>query len=129
VSLNNSNNEKQQQQQQEHSYEPTRLHRYVLILTEDLKSGSLQFAGTPYNVDEFFQILLSILGDRFSFLASEELSEKLSEIHSLIASNANYDVIIAKLNEAHNLMISLLLAYKRAIKEIAGISAMKAMKM
>jgi len=125
VNPNNSNDKKQQQ---EPTYEPTRLNHYVLILTEDLKSGSLQFAGTPYDVDEFFQILLLILGDRFSFLASEELSEKLSEIRSLIASNANYDVIIAKLNEAHNLMVSLLLAYKRAIKEIAGISAMKAMK-
>jgi len=59
-----------------------------MILTKDLKSGALQFAGTPYNIDEFFQNLLSILTDRFSSIASKELSEKLSEIRNLVASDA-----------------------------------------
>ena len=86
------------------------INNYVLALTKDLKSGTLQFAGTPYNIDEFFQILSSILADRFSSLASNEVYKKLGEIHNLIASDANYDEIIAKLNEVHNLVIALLLA-------------------
>ena len=97
------------------------INNYVLILTKDLKSGSLQFYGTPYNIDETFQILLSILTDRFSSLAIDELSEKFSELHGLIASDANYDDIIAKLNEAHSLMIMFLLAFERAITEIEGV--------
>jgi hypothetical protein len=101
------------------------VNHFVRILTEDLKSGALQFAGTPYDADEFFRILVLTLTDRFYVLADKELSEKLSEIRSLIASDANYDDVIAKLNEAHNLMVTLLLAYERAVREIAGISAMK----
>jgi hypothetical protein len=101
------------------------INNYVLILTKDLKSGSLQFYGTPYNVDENFQILLSILTDRFSSLAIDELSEKFSELRSLIASDANYDDIIAKLNEAHQLVILLLLAFERSIMEVAGASTAK----
>jgi len=102
-----------------------RVNNYVLILTKDLKSGTLQFAGTPYDVDEYFQILLSILADRFSSLASDEVYKKLAEIRSLIASDANYDEIIAKLNEAHDLVIELLLAFERSISEIAGVSKAK----
>ena len=98
------------------------INNYVLILTKDLKSGSLQFYGTPYNIDETFQILLSILSDRFSSLAIDELSEKFAELHALISSDANYDDIIAKLNEAHKLVILLLLAFERSIMEIAGVS-------
>jgi hypothetical protein len=101
------------------------INNYVLILTKDLKSGSLQFYGTPYNIDETFQILLSILSDRFSSLAIDELSEKFAELHSLIASDANYDDIIAKLNEAHKLVILLLLAFERSIMEVAGVSTSK----
>jgi hypothetical protein len=101
------------------------INNYVLILTKDLKSGSLQFYGTPYNVDETFQILLSILSDRFSSLAIDELSEKFAELHALIASDANYDDIIAKLNEAHKLVILLLLAFERSIMEVAGVSTSK----
>ena len=101
------------------------INNYVLILTKDLKSGSLQFYGTPYNVDENFQILLSILTDRFSSLAIDELSEKFAELRSLIASDANYDDIIAKLNEAHKLVILLLLAFERSIMEVAGVSTSK----
>ena len=102
-----------------------RVNNYVLILTKDLKSGTLQFAGTPYDVDEYFQILLSILADRFSSLASDEVYKKLAEIRSLIASDANYDDIIAKLNEAHDLVIEHLLAFARSISEIAGVSKAK----
>jgi len=102
-----------------------RVNNYVLILTKDLKSGTLQFAGTPYDVDEYFQILLSILADRFSSLASDEVYKKLAEIRGLIASDANYDDIIAKLNEAHDLVIELLLAFERSISEIAGVSKAK----
>ena len=102
-----------------------RVNNYVLILTKDLKSGTLQFAGTPYDVDEYFQILLSILADRFSSLASDEVFKKLAEIRSLTASDANYDDIIAKLNEAHDLVIELLLAFERSISEIAGVSKAK----
>jgi len=98
---------------------------YTSILTKDLKSGALQFAGTPYNIDEFFQNLLLILTDRFTTIATKELHEKLSEIRSLIASDANYDDIIAKLNEAHSLTIMLLLAFERAITEIEGITMSK----
>ena len=101
-----------------------RVNNYVLILTKDLKSGTLQFT-TPYDVDEYFQILLSILADRFSSLASDEVYKKLAEIRSLIASDANYDDIIAKLNEAHDLVIELLLAFERSISEIAGVSKAK----
>jgi len=101
------------------------INNYVLILTKDLKSGSLQFYGTPYNIDETFQILLSILTDRFSSLAIDELSEKFAELRSLIASDANYDDIIAKLNEAHKLVILLLLAFERSIMEVAGVSTAK----
>ena len=101
------------------------INNYVLILTKDLKSGSLQFYGTPYNIDETFQILLSILSDRFSSLAIDELSEKFAELHALIASDANYDDIIAKLNEAHKLVILLLLAFERSIMEVAGVSTSK----
>jgi len=101
------------------------LNNYVLILTKDLKSGSLQFYGTPYNVDDNFQILLSILTDRFSSLSIDELSEKFSELHSLISSDANYDDIIAKLNEAHKLVVLLLLAFERSIMEVAGVSTSK----
>lgn len=101
------------------------INNYVRILTEDLKNGSLKFAGTPYNVEEFFQILLSILANRFSSLAAEELSEKLSEIRSLLESNANYDDIIAKLNDAYDLVTSLLLAFERSIMEVAGVSTSK----
>ena len=101
------------------------INNYVLILTKDLKSGSLQFYGTPYNVDENFQILLSILTDRFSSLAIDELSEKFAELRSLIASDANYDDIIAKLNEAHKLVVLLLLAFERSIMEVAGVSTSK----
>jgi hypothetical protein len=101
------------------------INNYVLILTKDLKSGSLQFYGTPYNVDENFQILLSILTDRFSSLAIDELSEKFAELRSLIASDANYDDIIAKLNEAHRLVVLLLLAFERSIMEVAGVSTSK----
>jgi len=100
------------------------INNYVLTLTKDLKSGTLQFA-TPYEVDEYFQILSSVLADRFSSLASDELNKKLAEIHSLIASDANYDDIIAKLNEAHDLVIALLLAFERSILEIAGVSKAK----
>jgi len=102
-----------------------RVNNYVLILTKDLKSGTLQFAGTPYDVDEYFQILLSILADRFSSLASDEVYKKLAEIRGLIASDANYDDIIAKLNEAHDLVIELLLAFERSVSEIAGVSKSK----
>ena len=102
-----------------------RVNNYVLILTKDLKSGTLQFAGTPYDVDEYFQILLSILADRFSSLASDEVYKKLAEIRGLIASDANYDDIIAKLNEAHDLVIELLLAFERSVSEIAGVSKAK----
>jgi len=101
------------------------INSYVLILTKDLKSGSLQFYGTPYNIDEIFQILLSILSDRFSSLAIDELSEKFAELHALISSDANYDDIIAKLNEAHKLVILLLLAFERSIMEVAGVSTSK----
>jgi hypothetical protein len=101
------------------------INNYVLILTKDIKSGSLQFYGTPYNVDETFQILLSILTDRFSSLAIDELSEKFVELRSLIASDANYDDIIVKLNEAHKLVILLLLAFERSIMEVAGVSTSK----
>jgi hypothetical protein len=101
------------------------VNNYVLTLTKDLKGGSVQFAGTPYNVDEYFQILLSILADRFSSLASDEVYKKLTEIHSLIAGDANYDDIIAKLNEAHDIVIALLLAFERSISEIAGVSMAK----
>ncbi len=101
------------------------INNYVLILTKDLKSGSLQFYGTPYNIDETFQILLSILSDRFSSLAIDELSEKFTELHALIASDANYDEIIARLNEAHKLVILLLLAFERSIMEVAGVSTSK----
>jgi hypothetical protein len=101
------------------------INNYVLILTKDLKSGSLQFYGTPYNIDETFQILLSILSDRFSSLAIDELSEKFAELHALISSDANYDDIIAKLNEAHKLVILLLLAFERSIMEVAGVSTSK----
>ena len=101
-----------------------RVNNYVLLLTKDLKGGSLQFA-TPYEVDEYFQILLSTLADRFSSLASDEVHKKLTEINSLIASDANYDEIIAKLNEAHDLVIALLLALERSILEIAGVSKAK----
>ncbi|MFP3214317.1 MAG: hypothetical protein RXR18_03805 [Nitrososphaeria archaeon] len=101
------------------------INNYVLILTKDLKSGSLQFYGTPYNVDENFQILLSILTDRFSSLAVDELSEKFAELRSLISSDANYDDIIAKLDEAHKLVILLLLAFERSIMEVAGVSTSK----
>ena len=101
------------------------INSYVLILTKDLKSGSLQFYGTPYNIDETFQILLSILSDRFSSLAIDELSEKFAELHALISSDANYDDIIAKLNEAHKLVILLLLAFERSIMEVAGVSTSK----
>ena len=101
------------------------INSYVLILTKDLKSGSLQFYGTPYNIDETFQILLSILSDRFSSLAIDELSEKFAELHALISRDANYDDIIAKLNEAHKLVILLLLAFERSIMEVAGVSTSK----
>ncbi len=101
------------------------INNYVLILTKDLKSGSLQFYGTPYNVDDNFQILLSILTDRFSSLSIDELSEKFSELHSLISSDANYDDIIAKLNDAHKLVVLLLLAFERSIMEVAGVSTSK----
>ena len=101
------------------------VNNYVLILTKDLKSGTLQLAGTPYDVDDYFQILLSILADRFSSLASNEVNKKLAEIHSLIASDANYDDIIASLNEAHDLVITLLLAFERSISEIIGVSKAK----
>ena len=101
------------------------INNYVLILTKDLKSGSLQFYGTPYNIDETFQILLSILSDRFSSLAIDELSEKFAELHALISSDANYDDIITKLNEAHKLVILLLLAFERSIMEVAGVSTSK----
>jgi len=101
------------------------LNNYVLILTKDLKSGSLQFYGTPYNVDDNFQILLSILTDRFSSLSIDELSEKFSELHSLISIDANYEDIIAKLNEAHKLVVLLLLAFERSIMEVAGVSTSK----
>jgi hypothetical protein len=101
------------------------INNYVLALTKDLKSGTLQFAGTPYNIDEYFQILLSILADRFSSLASKEVYKKLAEIRNLIASDANYDDIIAKLNEAHDLVIELLLAFERSVSEIAGVSKAK----
>ncbi len=101
------------------------INNYVMILTKDLKSGSLQFYGTPYNIDETFQILLSILSDRFSSLAIDELSEKFTELHALIASDANYDEIIARLNEAHKLVILLLLAFERSIMEVAGVSTSK----
>jgi hypothetical protein len=101
------------------------INNYVRILTEDLKNGSPQFAGTPYDVDKYFQTLLSVLADRFSSLASDELNKKLAEIRSLIASDANYDDIIAKLNEAHDLVIALLLAFERSILEIAGVSKTK----
>jgi len=69
--------------------------------------------------------LLSILADRFSSLASDEVYKKLAEIRGLIASDANYDDIIAKLNEAHDLVIELLLAFERSISEIAGVSKAK----
>jgi hypothetical protein len=101
------------------------VNNYVLILTKDLKGGSLQLAGTPYNADEYFQILLSILADRFSSLASDEVHKKLAEIRSLIASDANYDDIIAKLNDAHDFVIELQLAFERSISEIAGVSTAK----
>ena len=101
------------------------VNNYVLTLTKDLKGGSLQLAGTPYDVDEYFQNLLSILADRFSSLASDEVYKKLAEIRSLIASDANYDDIIAKLNEAHDIVIALLLAFERSIMEIAGVSKAK----
>lgn len=101
------------------------INNYVLALTKDLKSGTLQFAGTPYNIDEYFQILLSILADRFSSLASKEVYKKLAEIRNLIASDANYDDIIAKLNEAHDLVMALLLALERSISEVAGVSTAK----
>jgi len=101
------------------------INNFVLTLTKDLKGGSLQFAGTPYNIDEYFQTLLSILADRFSSLASKEVYKKLAEIHNLIASDANYDDIIAKLNEAHDLVIALLLALERSISEVAGVSTAK----
>ena len=101
------------------------INNYVRILTEDLKNGSPQFAGTPYDVDKYFQTLLSVLADRFSSLASDELNKKLAEIRSLIASDANYDDIIAKLNETHDLVIALLLAFERSILEIAGVSTAK----
>ncbi|ALG96968.1 hypothetical protein [Sulfolobus monocaudavirus SMV3] len=101
------------------------LNNYVLILTKDLKSGSLQFYGTPYNVDETFQILLSILTDRFSSLATDELSEKFSELQALISSDANYDDIIAKLNQAHKLVVLLLLAFERSIMEVGGVTTSK----
>jgi hypothetical protein len=101
------------------------INNYVRILTEDLKNGSPQFVGTPYDVDEYFQTLLSVLADRFSSLASDELNKKLAEIRSLIASDANYDDIIAKLDEAHDLVIALLLAFERSILEIAGVSTAK----
>jgi len=101
------------------------VNNYVLILTKDLKSGTLQLAGTPYNVDEYFQILLSILADRFSSLASDEVYKKLAEIHSLIAGGANYDEIIAKLDEAHKLVKALLLAFERSTSEIVGVSTAK----
>ena len=100
------------------------INNYVLTLTKDLKSGTLQFT-TPYDVDEYFQTLSSVLADRFSSLATDELNKKLAEIHSLIASDANYDDIIAKLNEAHDLVIALLLALERSILEIAGVSKAK----
>ena len=101
------------------------LNNYVLILTKDLKSGSLQFYGTPYNIDETFQILLSILTDRFTSLATDELTEKFSELQSLIASDANYDEIIAKLNQAHKLVVLLLLAFERSIMEVGGVVTSK----
>jgi len=101
------------------------INNYVLTLTKDLKGGSLQFAGTPRNIDEFFQILSSILADRFSSLASKEVYKKLAEIRNLMASDANYDEIIAKLNEAHDLVIVLLLALVRSIMEVAGVSTAK----
>jgi len=101
------------------------INNYVLTLTKDLKGGSLQFAGTPQNIDEFFQILSSILADRFSSLASKEVYKKLAEIRNLMASDANYDEIIAKLNEAHDLVIALLLALVRSIMEVAGVSTAK----
>jgi hypothetical protein len=101
------------------------INNYVLTLTKDLKGGSLQFAGTPYNIDEYFQILSSILADRFSSLASKEVYKKLAEIRNLVASDANYDEIIAKLNEAHDLVIALLLALERSISEVAGVSMAK----
>lgn len=43
----------------------------------------------------------------------------------MIASDANYDDIIAKLNEAHDLVIALLLAFERSILEVAGVSTAK----
>jgi len=101
------------------------LNNYVLILTKDLKSGSLQFYGTPYNVDETFQILLSILTDRFTSLAIDELSEKFTELRALISADANYDDIIAKLNQAHQLVVLLLLAFERSIMEVGGVSTSK----
>jgi hypothetical protein len=101
------------------------LNNYVLILTKDLKSGSLQFYGTPYNIDETFQILLSILTDRFTSLAIDELSEKFSELHALISADANYDDIVARLNQAHQLVVLLLLAFERSIMEVGGVSTSK----
>lgn len=101
------------------------INNFVLILTKDLKSGSMQMYGNPYNVDEFFQSLVSVLVDRFSTLATKELSKKLSEIRGLIESGADYDEIIAKLNEAHDLVVALLLALVRSILEVAGVSASK----
>ena len=98
---------------------------FVSVMTKDLKSGALQFSASPYTVDEFFQNMISILADRFSILSTKELSAKLSEIHSLIASDANYDDIIVKLNEAHELTILLLLAFERSIMEVSGVSMSK----
>jgi len=98
---------------------------FVLVLTKDLKSGLLQLSASPYNVDEFFQILVSILADRFSNLSTKELTGKLSEIHNLISSDADYDTIVAKLNEAYDLVISLLLAFERSIMEASGVSMSK----
>jgi len=51
--------------------------------------------------------------------------KKLAEIRNLMASDANYDEIIAKLNEAHDLVIALLLALVRSIMEVAGVSTAK----
>jgi len=101
------------------------INNLVMILVKDLKSGHLQFYGTPDNIDEFFWTLLLLLTDRFAVISAKELSRKISEINNLINNEANYDDIIAKLNEAHDVVMTLLLAYERAIPEIGGISSSK----
>lgn len=99
-----------------------KINAYVMTFTKDLKNGMVQFHGMPATLDTFFQSLLIVLTDRYTAIALREIGKKIDEIRAV---QNDYEEVVKKLQEIHQLSIELLLAYERSILEVAGITSGK----